>query len=106
MWDWNTGLPPAATRSFDTASSGRTNPSSLSWGQWSVCSAMLTGYFFAASSANAAKASEPATMSLIVDPDRYSAPPVETWTIPSLSASAKPRIAACKVCEEVTLIAG
>ena len=45
-------------------------------------------------------------MSLTVGPDRYSAPPVETWTMPSLPASAKPRSAALSVCEEVTLIAG
>src|SRR3954470_2917433 len=45
-------------------------------------------------------------MSLIVVPDRNSAPPVETWTIPSLSASANPRSAALSVCEELTLIAG
>jgi hypothetical protein len=45
-------------------------------------------------------------MSLTVGPDRYSAPPVDTWTMPSLPASAKPRIAALRVCDEVTLIAG
>jgi hypothetical protein len=39
-------------------------------------------------------------------PLRYSAPPVETWTMPSLSASAKPRIAAFSVWDEETLIAG
>jgi hypothetical protein len=33
------------------ASSGRTNLSSLSFGQWSVCSAMFTGYFLATSRA-------------------------------------------------------
>ena len=45
-------------------------------------------------------------MSLTAVPDRNSAPPVEIWTIPSLSASAKPRSAAFRVCEDVTLIAG
>src|SRR3954453_9120736 len=45
-------------------------------------------------------------MSLTVGPERYSAPPVETWTIPSLPASAKPARAAFSVCEEETLIAG
>jgi hypothetical protein len=45
-------------------------------------------------------------MSLMVGPDRYSAPPVDTWTMPSLSASAKPRSAALRVCDDVTLIAG
>jgi hypothetical protein len=49
MWDWNSGSPPWATRSFEIASSGRTNLSSLSWGQWSVCRAMFTGYFLATS---------------------------------------------------------
>jgi hypothetical protein len=34
---------PALTRSAEMASSGRTKPSSLSFGQWSVCRAMLTG---------------------------------------------------------------
>jgi hypothetical protein len=55
---------------------------------------------------NAAKASDPATMSLTVAPDKNSAPPVDTWTMPSLPASAKPRRAAFRVCEEVMLIAG
>ena len=106
MCDWNSGSSPRATRSLEMASSGRTNPSSLSFGQWSVCSAMFTGYFLATSRANAANATEPVTMSLTVGPDRYSAPPVETWTMPSLSASAKPRSAALSVCDDVTLIAG
>jgi len=60
----------------------------------------------AASAAKAAKASEPLTMFLIVAPERNSAPPVDTCTIPSLPASAKPRRAACRVCDDVTLIAG
>src|SRR5438309_73760 len=51
---------------------------------------MLTWYFLATSCANAARATAPVTMSLTVGPDRYSAPPVETWTMPSLSASAIP----------------
>ena len=45
-------------------------------------------------------------MSLTEGPDRYSAPPVETWMIPSEPASAKPLRAAFRVCEEDTLIAG
>ena len=49
MCDWNSGSPPWATRSLEMASSGRTKPSSLSFGQWSVCRAMFTGYFFATS---------------------------------------------------------
>ena len=106
MCDWNSGSSPAATRSSEMASSGRTNLSSLSFGQWSVCRATLTGYFLATSCANAANATEPVTMSLTVGPERYSAPPVETWMMPSLSASAKPRSAAFSVCDEVTLIAG
>ena len=75
-------------------------------GQWSVCSAMLTGYFFATSCAYAANATDPVTMSLTVGPERYSAPPVETWMIPSLPASAKPASAALSVCEDETLMAG
>src|SRR4051794_41965047 len=67
---------------------------------------MLTGYFFATSCAKAASAAAPVTMSLTPGPDRYSAPPVETWTMPSLSASANPRIAAFNVCDDVTLMAG
>ena len=43
MCDWNHGSPPCFTRSVDASSSGRTKPSSLSFGQWSVCSAMWTG---------------------------------------------------------------
>ena len=45
-------------------------------------------------------------MFLIVGPEPYSAPPVETWMMPSLPASAKPRIAALIVWLEVMLIAG
>jgi hypothetical protein len=41
-----------------------------------------------------------------VKPDQAAAPPVETWMMPSLSASAKPRRAASSVCDEVTLMAG
>src|SRR5215212_722527 len=39
-------------------------------------------------------------------PERYSAPPVEIWMIPSLPASAKPWRAAFSVCDDDTLIAG
>src|SRR6478752_787623 len=106
MWDWKSGSSPRATRSTEMSSSGRTKPSSLSLGQWSVCSATLIGYFFATSAAYAANATEPVTMSLMVGPERYSAPPVETWMIPSLPASAKPASAAFSVWEEDTLIAG
>ena len=45
-------------------------------------------------------------MSLTAVPDANSAPPVDTCTIPSLPASAKPRSAALIVSDEVTLIAG
>src|SRR3954452_18564605 len=45
-------------------------------------------------------------MSLTVGPEGDSAPPVDTWTIPSLPASANPASAAFRVCEEETLIAG
>src|SRR5690349_11393500 len=106
MCDWKYGSPPPLTRSVDAASSGRTNPSSLSFGQWSVCSAMLTGYPSATWCAYEARASDPATMFLTDGPERYSAPPVDTWMIPSLPASAKPLSAALRVCEEETLIAG
>ena len=60
----------------------------------------------ATSWAYAASASEPATRSLMVEPDAYSAPPTETWMIPSLSASAKPWSAAVRVEDDVTLTAG
>ncbi len=43
MCDWNSGASPRLTRSAEMSSSGRTKPSSLSLGQWSVCSATLTG---------------------------------------------------------------
>ena len=39
-------------------------------------------------------------MFFTLGPERYSAPPVETWTMPSLPASAKPWRAAFRVCEE------
>ena len=106
MWDWNSGLPPSRTRCSEIASSGRTYVSSLSFGQWSVCSAMFTGYLSATTWANSAIATAPVTMSFTPVPEANSAPPVETWMIPSLPASAKPLIAAFTVSDEVTLIAG
>ena len=45
-------------------------------------------------------------MSLTVGPERYSAPPVETWMMPSEPASAKPFSAALSVCDDETLMAG
>ena len=39
-------------------------------------------------------------MSLTVGPERYSAPPVETWMMPSQPASAKPCRAAFSVCDD------
>ena len=45
-------------------------------------------------------------MFFTLGPERYSAPPVETWMIPSLPASAKPLSAAFRVWEELTLMAG
>ena len=39
-------------------------------------------------------------------PERYSAPPVETWMMPSAPASANPLSAALRVWEDDTLIAG
>ncbi len=71
-----------------------------------MCSATWTGYLSATTCANSASADAPVTMSLTAWPDRYSAPPVEICTIPSLPASAKPFSAAFSVCVEVTLIAG
>ena len=106
MCDWNSGSWPRATRSFEIATSGRMKPSSLSLGQWSVCSAMFTGYLSATTCANSASATEPVTMSLTAWPDRYAAPPVDTWTIPSLPASANPRSAAFRVWLEDTLTEG
>ena len=64
------------------------------------------GYRPATTCANSASAAAPTTMFLTAWPDRYSAPPVEIWTIPSLPASANPRSAAFRVWLEVTLIAG
>lgn len=52
------------------------------------------------------RAVPPVSMSLILEPDANSAPPVENWMIPSLSASAKPRSAALRVSDDVTLTAG
>ncbi len=61
----------------------------------------------ATSAAYAANATEPVTMSFTVGPERYSAPPVEIWMMPSAPpASAKPLRAALSVWDEETLIAG
>ena len=70
MCDWNSGSSPRATRSWDSLTSGRMKPSSLSLGQWSVCRAICTGYLAATSRANAASATDPVTMSLTAAPDR------------------------------------
>ena len=80
--------------------------SSLSFWQWSVCSATWMEYFSATTCANSASATAPVTMSLTPVPDANSAPPVETWMMPSLPASANPRSAAFTVSDDVTLIAG
>src|SRR5690625_3280585 len=106
MCDWNSGFLPALTRSVEIASSGLTNPSSLSLGQWSVCSATVNGYFSAMTWANSASATAPVTMSLTPRPEPNSAPPVENWMMPSLPASANPLIAALIVSDEVQLMAG
>ena len=45
-------------------------------------------------------------MFLIVVPEPNSAPPVDTWMMPSEPASAKPRIAAEMVWLDVMLMAG
>ena len=45
-------------------------------------------------------------MFLIDGPEKYSAPPVETWMMPSEPASAKPLRAAFRVWEDDTLMAG
>ena len=45
-------------------------------------------------------------MSFTLGPERYSAPPVETWMMPSEPASAKPLRAALRVCDDDTLMAG
>ena len=45
-------------------------------------------------------------MSLTDGPERYSAPPVETWMMPSDPASANPLSAAFSVCDDETLMAG
>ena len=45
-------------------------------------------------------------MSLTDGPERYSAPPVETWMMPSDPASANPLSAALRVWDDDTLMAG
>lgn len=43
MCDWKIGLRPALTSASLAAMSGMTKPSRASFGQWSVCSATVTG---------------------------------------------------------------
>ena len=45
-------------------------------------------------------------MFLMVGPDAYSPPPVDTWMMPSEPASAKPARAALMVWDELMLMAG
>ena len=78
----------------------------MSFGQWSVCSATVIGYFAAMTWANSASATAPVTMSLTPSPEPNSAPPVENWMMPSLPASAKPLIAALMLSEPTQLTAG
>ena len=107
MCDWNSGcLAGGDPLQAELSTSGRMKPSSLSAGQWSVCSAMLTSYFSATTCANSASATAPVTMSLTGCPEANSAPPHENWMMPSLPASANPRRAATSVCDDVQLIAG
>ena len=106
MCDWNSGSLPLFTRSAEIATSGRMYLSSLSFGQWSVCRAMLTGYFGGDHVGELGERVRAGDHVLDGWPDRYSAPPVEIWRIPSLSASANPCSAAFSVWLEVTLIAG
>ena len=54
----------------------------------------------------AASDAAPTTMSLLGWPAANSAPPHDTCTMPSLSASANPRIAATMDCDDVQLTAG
>ncbi len=106
MCELNSGFLPALTRSAPITSSGRMYLSRLFSGQWSVCRAMLTGYWSAIECANSARATAPATMFLASWPEANSAPPVENCTMPSHSASAKPRMVAMIVCDEVQFTAG
>ena len=80
--------------------------SSLSFGQWSVCSATVMSYLSATTLANSASPTAPVTMSLTEVPEANSAPPVETWMMPSLPASANPLRAPLMVSDDVMLIAG
>ncbi len=80
--------------------------SSLSFGQWSVCSATVIPYLSATTLVNSARPTAPVTMSLTLVPEANSAPPVEACRMPSLPASANPRRAALTVIDDVTLMAG
>ena len=106
MCELNSGFCPFLIRSAPISSSGRMYLSRLFSGQWSVCRAMFTGYWSAIAWANSASATAPATMFLEYCPEPNSAPPVENWMMPSHSASAKPRMTATMVCDEVQLTAG
>ncbi len=67
---------------------------------------MFVGYWSAIECANSARATAPATMFLEYWPAANAAPPVENCTMPSHSASAKPRMVAMIVCDEVQFTAG
>jgi hypothetical protein len=56
--------------------------------------------------ATSAIATAPVTASPMLAPEKYSAPPTEICTIPSLSASVNPRSAALSVWVDVTFTAG
>ena len=71
--------------------------SSLSFGQWSVCSATVIGYFVGDDVGELGQRDAPVTMSLTPRPEPNSAPPVENWMMPSLPASANPFSAALMV---------
>ena len=106
MCDWNSGNPPFLTRSAEISNSGLTNLSRLFFGQWSVCSATVMSYLAATTAANSASPTAPTTMSLTEVPEANSPPPVETWMMPSLPASAKPLMAPLMVSDDVMLMAG
>ena len=107
MCDWNSGFSPRATRSLEIASSGRTKPSSLSFGQWSVCSATLTGYFLADLVRELGERDRAGDH--VLDGragEVLGAAGGDLDDAVALRPRRSPRSAALSVCDEVTLIAG
>ncbi len=106
MWLLKSGGCPRATRASLISISGSRNGFRFFGWQWSVCSAISTSWRSARRWAASAITRAPSAMSRTAGPVAWAPPPLETCTIPSLRASAKPSSTAFSVSRPETLMPG